>query len=61
MNSQFKLGVPPFDYRKLDTLMAEDDLDVLFVTSKHNVQYLTGGYRSLTQWTPSASVVICPC
>ena len=35
----------PFDWRKLDRLMEEYDLDVLIVSSKHNVQYLLGGYR----------------
>jgi Xaa-Pro aminopeptidase len=35
----------PFDTAKLDGLMEEADLDALVVTSKHNVQYLLGGYR----------------
>ena len=35
----------PFDTAKLDRLMGEADLDVLVVTSRHNVQYLLGGYR----------------
>jgi Xaa-Pro dipeptidase len=35
----------PFDAKKLDRLMAEADLDALVVTSRHNVQYLLGGYR----------------
>lgn len=35
----------PFDHRKLDRLMEEADLDVLLVSSKHNVAYLLGGYR----------------
>jgi Xaa-Pro aminopeptidase len=35
----------PFDWRKLDRIMEERDIDVLVVTSKHNVQYLLGGYR----------------
>ncbi len=38
-------GVIPFDNRKLDTLMEEADLDVLIVSSKHNVGYLLGNYR----------------
>jgi Xaa-Pro aminopeptidase len=37
---------PPFDTNHLDRLMAEADLDVLLVTSKHVVQYLTGGHRA---------------
>src|ERR1700712_2676015 len=35
----------PFDTAKLDRLMGEADLDVLVATSRHNVQYLLGGYR----------------
>lgn len=35
----------PFDWMRLDSLMAEADLDALVVTSKHNIQYLLGGYR----------------
>jgi Xaa-Pro aminopeptidase len=35
----------PFDTRRLDTLMEEAGVDVLLATSKHNTQYLLGGYR----------------
>jgi Xaa-Pro aminopeptidase len=35
----------PFDAAHLDSLMDEAGLDVLVVTSKHNVQYLLGGYK----------------
>jgi Xaa-Pro aminopeptidase len=35
----------PFDVRRLDTLMDEAGIDALIVTSKHNIQYLLGGYR----------------
>lgn len=35
----------PFDEAKLDRLMEQAGLDVLVATSKHNVQYLLGGYR----------------
>src|ERR1700712_3230834 len=35
----------PFDTGKLDRLMDEAGLDILIVTSRHNVQYLLGGYR----------------
>ncbi|WGR99785.1 Xaa-Pro peptidase family protein [Bradyrhizobium sp. ISRA443] len=35
----------PFDTEKLDRLMHEARLDALVVTSRHNVQYLLGGYR----------------
>ena len=33
----------PFDAAKLDRLMEDAGLDVLIATSKHNVQYLSGG------------------
>lgn len=36
---------PPFDTAKLDRLMEEAGIDVLLATSKHNTQYLLGGYR----------------
>jgi Xaa-Pro dipeptidase len=36
---------PPFDTELLDRLMDEAGLDVVLITSKHNVQYLLGGYR----------------
>lgn len=35
----------PFSNAKLDTLLDESGIEVLLVTSKHNVQYLLGGYR----------------
>jgi Xaa-Pro aminopeptidase len=35
----------PFDAGKLDRSMEDAGLDVLVVTSKHNIQYLLGGYR----------------
>ena len=35
----------PFDQAKLDRLLDEAGIDVLVVTSKHNIQYLLGGYR----------------
>jgi Xaa-Pro aminopeptidase len=35
----------PFDVGRLDTLMDEAGIDALIVTSKHNIQYLLGGYR----------------
>src|ERR1700726_4566502 len=34
----------PFDTARLDTLIEEEAIDVV-ATSKHNVQYLLGGYR----------------
>ncbi|MBU2981421.1 Xaa-Pro peptidase family protein [Lentibacter algarum] len=34
-----------YDFDHLDALMDEAGLDVLLVTSKHNAQYLMGGYR----------------
>lgn len=35
----------PFHTAKLDRLMDEAGFDVLIATSRHNVQYLLGGYR----------------
>lgn len=35
----------PFDRAKLDGLMDKAGIDVLLVTTKHNIQYLLGGYR----------------
>jgi Xaa-Pro aminopeptidase len=36
----------PFDVERLDRLMEEAGIDLLVVTSKHNVQYLLGGHRA---------------
>ncbi len=35
----------PYSFAKLDDLMEKAGIDVLVVTSKHNTQYLLGGYR----------------
>ncbi len=35
----------PFDQARVDRLMDEAGIDVLFATSKHNTQYLLGGYK----------------
>jgi Xaa-Pro aminopeptidase len=35
----------PFDVNRLDKLLDDAGIDVLVATSKHNVQYLLGGYR----------------
>ena len=35
----------PFDTTRLDALLEDEGIDVLAATSKHNVQYLLGGYR----------------
>lgn len=35
----------PFDAARLDELLEEAGIDVLVATSKHNIQYLLGGYR----------------
>jgi len=35
----------PFDAHRLDALLDEAGIDVLVATSKHNIQYLLGGYR----------------
>ncbi len=37
----------PFDTEKLDRLMDQTGIDVLVANSKHNVQYLLGGHRSI--------------
>jgi Xaa-Pro aminopeptidase len=35
----------PFDSARLDDLLDEASIDALVVSSKHNIQYLLGGYR----------------
>lgn len=35
----------PFDAEQLDKLLDDAGIDVLVATSKHNIQYLLGGYR----------------
>jgi Xaa-Pro aminopeptidase len=45
MNNRQAGEMTPFDSGLLDRLMEERGLDVLLVSSKHNVQYLLGGYR----------------
>lgn len=35
----------PFDGARLDRLMEEAGIDILVATSKHNTQYLLGGYK----------------
>jgi Xaa-Pro aminopeptidase len=35
---------PPFDHRKLDALLDQHGIDVLLVSSRHNLRYLLGGY-----------------
>lgn len=35
----------PFDAAKLDAILDKAGIDALIVTSKHNLQYLLGGYR----------------
>ena len=36
---------PPFDSTRLDDLLDEAGIDAVVVCSKHNIQYLLGGYR----------------
>jgi Xaa-Pro aminopeptidase len=36
---------PPFDAKKLDRLLEETGIDLVLAVTKHNVQYLLGGYR----------------
>lgn len=45
MTANIRLGVAPFNAGRLDNLMEKAGIDVLLVTSKHNVSYLLGGYR----------------
>ena len=35
----------PFDNARLDNLLDESGMDALVISSKHNIQYLFGGYR----------------
>ena len=35
----------PYTFERLDDLMEQAGIDVLLVSSRHNVQYLLGGYR----------------
>ena len=41
----YATGDLPYSFAHLDDLMEAASLDVLVATSKHNVQYLLGGYR----------------
>ena len=36
---------PPFDSARLDALLDEAGMDAVVISSKHNIQYLFGGYR----------------
>ena len=36
---------PPFDCARFDDLLDEAGMDAVVVCSKHNIQYLLGGYR----------------
>lgn len=38
-------GMPLFDSAKLDALLEDAGLDAVLVNSKHNLQYMLGGYR----------------
>ena len=46
MSSAQELTRPPFDTTRLDALMEQAGIDVLLASTKHNVQYLLGGYRA---------------
>lgn len=45
MDINQKAGVPTFNAQRLDDLMERSGIDVIVATSRHNVQYLLGGYR----------------
>jgi Xaa-Pro aminopeptidase len=48
MNAPVKVSSTiPFDTARLDRAMDEAGMDVLVVTSKHNVQYMLGGHRAM--------------
>ena len=38
-------AAPPFDAARLDGLLDEAGIDAAVISSKHNIQYLFGGYR----------------
>jgi Xaa-Pro aminopeptidase len=38
-------SAPPFDTQLLDRLMEDAGLDLLLISSKHNIAYMLGGYR----------------
>jgi Xaa-Pro aminopeptidase len=38
-------SAPPFDTAKLDALLDRYGIDALIVSSRHNIQYLLGGYK----------------
>ncbi|MEQ1937804.1 Xaa-Pro peptidase family protein [Mesorhizobium sp. CN5-321] len=40
-----KTNAVPFDQARVDRLMEDAGIDVLLATSKHNTQYLLGGYK----------------
>lgn len=44
-STQTTLRPIPFDHARLDRMLTDAGIDVLIATSKHNVQYLLGGYR----------------
>jgi Xaa-Pro aminopeptidase len=45
MNMETAQTTLPFDHARLDRMLEDAGIDVLIATSKHNVQYLLGGYR----------------
>ncbi len=38
-------AAPSFDAARLDKLLDEAGMDAVVISSKHNIQYLFGGYR----------------
>ena len=47
MDRSESAGAPalPFDAKRLDELLEKAGIDAVVLTSKHNIQYLLGGYR----------------
>ena len=46
MDAGKSVGIPPFDFAKLDALMQQAGIECILATSKHNTRYLLGGHYS---------------
>jgi Xaa-Pro dipeptidase len=53
------LASPSFDAARLDALMERQGIDVIIATSRHNVQYLLGGYRFFCFESTEAAGINC--
>ena len=45
VSARAEATAPPFDSARLDGLLDEAGMDAVLISSKHNIQYLFGGYR----------------